>query len=98
MLKDLNWRPLDQRRIDSRLVMMYKVTHDILAIHASDYLSITTYTSFSIQTDPDSQRLLQDHIFPRTIIHWNALPANIPTLLTLAQFNGAVCRVIHVSL
>ena len=22
MLKDLNWRPLDQRRIDSRLVMM----------------------------------------------------------------------------
>ena len=22
MLKDLNWRPLDQRRIDSRLVML----------------------------------------------------------------------------
>ena len=25
MLKDLNWRRLDQRRIDSRLLMMYKV-------------------------------------------------------------------------
>ena len=38
ILKDLNWRPLDQRRIDSRLVMMYKVTYDLVAIPASDYL------------------------------------------------------------
>ena len=33
--------------------------------------------------------------FPRTIIHWNALPHHIPTLPTLAQFNTAVCRVAH---
>ena len=26
-----------------------------------------------------------------------ALPANIPTLPTLAQFSSAICRVIHVS-
>ena len=38
MLKDLNWPPLDQRRIDSRLLMMYKVTYDLVAIPASDYL------------------------------------------------------------
>ena len=38
MLKDLNWRPLDQRRIDSRLLMMYKVTYDIVAIPAPEYL------------------------------------------------------------
>ena len=38
MLKDLNWRLLDQRRIDSRLVLMYKVTYDLVAIPASDYL------------------------------------------------------------
>ena len=34
MLKDLNWRPLDQHRIDSRLLMMYKVTYDLVAIPA----------------------------------------------------------------
>ena len=34
-LKDQNWRPLEQRRIDSRLVMMYKVTYDLIAIPAS---------------------------------------------------------------
>ena len=35
--------------------------------------------------------------FPRTIIHWNALPAVIPLLPTLAQFNNAVCQVVHLS-
>ena len=33
MLQDLN---LDQRRIDSRLVLLYKVTYDLVAIPASD--------------------------------------------------------------
>ena len=35
--------------------------------------------------------------FPRTIIHWNALPAFIPLLPTLAQFSNAVCQVVHLS-
>ena len=38
MLKDLNWRPLDQRRIESRPVMMYKVIYDLVAIPALDNL------------------------------------------------------------
>ena len=102
MLKDLNWRPLDQRRIDSRLVMMYKVTYDLVAIPASDYLVRNTRTSRHIHPLAYRQiQTLKDYyrftFFPRTIIHWNALPANIPTLPTLAQFSGAVCRVIHVS-
>ena len=31
MLKDLNWRPLVQRCIDSRLRMILKVTYDLVA-------------------------------------------------------------------
>ena len=50
-----------------------------------------------IQTDPDSQRLLQVHILPQNYIHWNALPSNIPTIPTLAQFSNAVYQVIHAS-
>ena len=38
MLNDLNWRPLDQRRIDNILLMMYKVTYDLVAIPAPEYL------------------------------------------------------------
>ena len=32
MIKDLNWHPLDQRRIYNRLVMLYEVTYDLVAI------------------------------------------------------------------
>ena len=42
MLQDLNWRTLDQRRIDSRLVLLYKVTYNLVAISASDYLMRNT--------------------------------------------------------
>ena len=37
MIKDLNWRSLEQRRIDSRLILMYKITYDLVA-----YLQQTT--------------------------------------------------------
>ena len=50
MLKDLNWRPLDQRRIDSRLLMMYKVTYDLVAIPAPEYLVPNTRQSRHIHS------------------------------------------------
>ena len=66
MLQDLNWRTLDQRCTDSRMVLLCKVTYDLVAIPAADYLVRNTRPStrtFScIQTDLDSERLLQVHI------------------------------------
>ena len=50
MLKDLNWRLLDQHRIDSRLLMMYKVKYS----YPSMYLS----TLFETQDNPDTFTLL----------------------------------------
>ena len=52
MLNDLNWRALDQRRIDSRLMMMhiYKVTNDLVAIPVSLYLVRNTITSRHIHS------------------------------------------------
>ena len=45
MLKDLNWLPLEQRRIDSRRLMMYKVTYELVAIPAPEYLARNTRQS-----------------------------------------------------
>ena len=103
MLKDLNWRPLDQRRIDSRLVLMYKATYDLVAIPALDYLVHNTRQSrhnhpLAYRQIPTLRDYYKYTFFPRTIIHWNALPAHIPVLPTLAQFSTAVCQVVHLSL
>ena len=81
MLKDLNWRPLDQ----SRLLMMYKVTYDLVAIPAPEYLVRNTRQSRHIHPLAYRQiHTLKDYyrftFFPRTIIHWNALPASLPWL------------------
>ena len=38
MIKDINWHTLEQLRVDSRLIFVYKVTYDLVAIHAEDYL------------------------------------------------------------
>ena len=102
MLKDLNWRPLDQRRTDSRLLMMYKVTYDLLAIPAPKYLVRNTRQSRHIHSLAYRQiHTLKDYYRftfpPRTTIHRNDLSAYIPVLPTLAQFSNAVCQVIHVS-
>ena len=75
---------------------IWPCSYPCITLPCSNHQSIKTHPLFGIQTYTDSQRLLQVHIFPRTIIHWNALPANIPTLPTLAQFSSTVCRVIHV--
>ena len=100
MLQDLNWRTLDQRRIDSRLVLLYKVTYVLVAIPATDYLVRNTRPSTRTHSLAYRQiSTLKDYykftFFPRTIIHWNALPAHIPVLPTLAQFSTAVCQVVH---
>ena len=58
MLKDLHWRPLDLRLIDSRLVLMNKVTYDIVTIPAPDYLVHNTR-----KIDQTSVKLMS-HLLP----------------------------------
>ena len=92
MLQDLNWRTLDQRRIDSRLVLQYKITCNLVVIPAADYLDRNTRPSTRTHSLAYRQiSTLKDYykftFFPRTIIHWNALPAHIPVLPTLGQYS-----------
>ena len=99
---DLNWRTLEQRRIDSRLTLKYKITYDLVAIPAADYLIPNTRQSrHNHQLAYRQIPILKDYykftFFPRTIVHWNALPFYIPVLPTVAQFSHAVFQVVHVS-
>ena len=92
--KDRNWHLLDQRGIDSCLVMMYKVTYDLIAISASVYLIHNTRQSRHIHTLSYMQiPTFKDYcrFSPRSITHWNALPAHIPVLCTLELFSSTVC-------
>ena len=98
MIKDINWRTLKQRRKDSRLTLMYKITYDLVA----DYLIPNTRQSrhndlLAYRQIPTFKDYYKYTFFPRTIVHWNALPFYIPVLPTVTQFSHAVCQVVHVS-
>ena len=102
MIKNLNWRTLERRRIDSRLTLMYKITYDLVAIPAADYLIHNTRQSrhnhqLAYRQIPTLKDYYKFTFFPRTIVHWNALPFYIPVLPTVAQFSHAVCQVVHIS-
>ena len=102
MIQGLNRRTLEQRRIDSRLTLMYKITYDLVAIPAANYLIPNTRQSrhnhlLAYRQIPTLKDYYKYTFFPRTIVHWNALPFYIPDLPTVAQFSHAVCQVVHVS-
>ena len=78
MIKDLNWRTLEQRRIDSRHTLMVKITYDLLAIPAAAYLIPNTRQSrhnhlLAYRQIPTLKDYYKYTFFPRTIVHWNAL-------------------------
>jgi deoxyxylulose-5-phosphate synthase len=50
MLQHLKWRSLEDRRRDARHVMMYKISHDKVAVSKSDRLSHNKRISLKICT------------------------------------------------
>ena len=102
MLVSLGWRRLDLRRIDARLALFYKIRNDLVAIPLGDYLTMTNRPPR--HSHPQAFRTIQAltdtykfSFFPRTVVHWNALPSDFPTLPTIHQFNSAVSRIEHTS-
>ena len=75
MIKDLNWRTLERRRVDSRLTLMHKITCDLVAIPAADYLFLNTRQSrynhlLAYRQIPTLKDYYKYTFFPRTIVHW----------------------------
>ena len=102
MMQSLHWRRLNQRRIDNKLSLMYKSTHNLIAIPISDFL--IPLVRPSRQYHPLSYRLTtattdyyKFSFFPRAVFHWNNLPLETVACSTLEQFNQAVCKIDHVS-
>ena len=94
-----SWYPLDQRRIDSRLLMMYKVIYDLVAIPAPEYLVRNTRQSRHIHSlayrQIHTQTITGSH-FPPELSSTGTPSLHIYQFIpTLAQFSNAVCQVIH---
>jgi hypothetical protein len=95
MLQHLNWPTLQQRRENSRLVMMYKIVHGLVAIDPNSYLTPQTrvtrgshpfgYIQIRAKSDP-----YKFSYFPRTVVVWNGLPVSVACAGSLVAFRGGL--------
>ena len=96
--QELGWRTLEHRRYDNRLIMFYKIYHNLVAIDFPSYIQKPTRQtrhmhplSFrQIQTATDYHKW---SFFPHSIILWNSLPESIATSPSLDHFKKAVAHV-----
>ena len=82
MLEDQGWGTLEQRRIDSRLTALFKITRELLSVNSHGLqrpVVRRTRRSPSESFIPLQTSLSSEYLsfFSRTIIQWNNLPASV---------------------
>ena len=94
MLHELGWTTLELRRTMTRLALLYKMSRGQIDVDTETYLNSNT----ELRTRASHQyRYIQDKatkntyfysFFPRTIRHWNSLPAEIAELNSFELFKS----------
>ena len=82
MLEDLGWRSLESRRIDSQLIMFYKIIYGYVAIQIPLYFEkpqrfTRPMYPLSLRQIHTSTTYYQQSFYPATIVLWNRLPSDL---------------------
>ena len=90
MINTLNWPTLQERRTRTRLIMFYKIVHQIVAIPSAILIPSDSrtrknhnYTFRHISTKKDTYKY---SFFPYTITQWNLLPMQTVAVATVDTF------------
>jgi hypothetical protein len=89
MINQLKWEPLEYRRLTSRLVMFYKITHDLIDINAPSYLlpgDARTRGANRYRQPATDKDIYKFSFFPRTTTDWNRLPETTTSANTIESF------------
>ncbi|KAK3108978.1 hypothetical protein FSP39_020141 [Pinctada imbricata] len=94
-MEKLKWRPLADRRRDLRLVLLYKLVHDLVAIPADSLFEYNTRSSRtqhskSIKVFSCNTEAFKNSFVPATIKEWNKLPSDVINSKTADQFKAAI--------
>lgn len=99
MMKDLQWEPLETRRLRSRLIMMYKIRNDLIDIPATSYLTPgdTRTRGSKYRQPPTYKDVYKFSFFPRTIRDWNSLSDDVKEASTIDGFKKQLNNTLAVS-
>ena len=76
ILENLKWQELALRRKQARLLLLYKIVHNLVMINRSHYFKMQR-DNLHIQNIYATQQYHQASFFPRTIKEWNSLPDSV---------------------
>ena len=87
--KQLKWPTLEHRRLESRMVIFYKIIHNQIAIPIPSYLvkatRVTRQGTLYIRPRTSSTSYMES-FFPRTVADWNYLPSVVRDAPSLESF------------
>ena len=94
-LQQLNLRTLEQRRVDAKYIMMFKIIHGLVAKPVPPYFERPIRSRrhshpLALRQIHTTANYYKFAFFPSTVVYWNQLPAQIVLLPTLDQFSVAV--------
>ena len=93
--QQLNLRTLEQRRVEAKVIMMFKIIHGLVAIPVPPYFEQPMRSTrhshpLALRKIHTTANYYKFAFFPPTVVFWNQLPAQIVLLPTLDQFSVAV--------
>ena len=94
MLQQLNWPQLERRRWTIKAMVMYKITHNLVAILPNDYMTLSNSCT---RNHHHHFRQFTAHInsylcsfFPSTIKIWNDLPDVVINASSVDEFKSYI--------
>ena len=95
MLQHLGWRDLNQRRVDSRLCMLYKIRHGLVDIPIGHFFKFQR-NGVNFQTIYARTKYYEFSFFPWTVTAWNELPSDTISAQNLDMFKQNIVNIHHV--
>ena len=95
MMNELGWKPLAHRRREQRLILLFKIINDLVAIPATDHIAFNTRPPRSrhnkqIKVIAADSEIYRNSFFPRTIKDWNLLPESAVNSDTVNSFKSSI--------
>ncbi|KAK3107483.1 hypothetical protein FSP39_015480 [Pinctada imbricata] len=95
MVIALGWEPLQVRRVKIRLLLLFKIQQNLVAIPADYYLIQSDSRTrgqhtFRIPTARKDVHVYRFSFFPRTIRDWNKLPSAVSSASSLEGYRTAL--------
>lgn len=99
MMKSLGWKPLAERRREQRLLLLFKIVNDLVALPTDSLdLELNNRTQRKLNSKcfkpiTCNTEILKNSFVPRTIKDWNILPETCVNCKKIPEFKSAISNI-----